>query len=89
MQIADTDSSQEKNEIFVETLFSTTAGAGAGYFVGVFLISNPVAWGTAIVLATGTAAFSYATGKLFRYSYDTMGLKIDFVSGLGIDGVCK
>jgi hypothetical protein len=89
MQIANTDSSQEKNEIFVETLFSTSVGVGAGYLVGVFLISNPVGWGTAIVLATGSAAISYASGKLVRNGYDAMESKIDFVSGLGIDGVCK
>ncbi len=89
MQIANTDSSQEKNEIFAETLASTLVGTGLGYTVGLYLVSNPVGWGTAIVLAIGTAATSYAMGKVGRYSYDKLASKVDFVSGLGIDNICK
>jgi len=43
MQIAN---AQEKNEIFVETIASTIAGVGLGFAIGVFLISNPIGWGT-------------------------------------------
>lgn len=46
-EIADTQDRNEKNEIFVETLVSSVAGGAGGYFVGLFLISNPVGWGTA------------------------------------------
>ena len=89
MQIADTDSRQEKNEIFVETVVSTAVGAFGGVIIGVFLISNPIGWGTALVLATGTAAASYGLGKLAQSAYTSSGTKVDFVSGLGVDSVCR
>src|SRR5690554_6371664 len=56
VQIANEDNQQKKNEIFVETVTSTTVGVVGGALVGLFLVSNPVGWGTAFVLATGTAA---------------------------------
>lgn len=89
MQIGDTDDRQEKNEIFVETVASTAIGLGAGALVGIFLVSNPVGWGTALVLAAGTAAASYGTGKLARGAYTMRGREVDFVSGLGIDSRCR
>ena len=89
MQIANAADAQEKNEIFVETITSTSAGIGLGFAVGVFLVSNPIGWGTAIVLAVGSVATSYAAGKFTRYVYTQTGAKIDLVSGLGIDGICK
>lgn len=89
MQIADTDSRQEKNEIFVETIMSTGVGLAGGAIVGIFLVSNPVGWGTALVLAAGTAAASYASGQLAREAYTTYGTKVDFVSGTGVDSVCR
>ncbi|VAW49526.1 hypothetical protein MNBD_GAMMA04-1068, partial [hydrothermal vent metagenome] len=73
IQIANTDDIKEKNEIFVETLVSTTMGAGLGYVVGLFLISSPVGWGTALVLATGTTVASYGLGKLVRLGYTVTG----------------
>lgn len=89
MQIADTDSRQEKNEIFVETVASTSVGLAAGYVVTLFLISNPVGWGTALVLAAGSAAISYSSGRLARRAYTTFGKEVDFVSGAGVDSVCR
>lgn len=89
MQIADTDNRQEKNEIFVETVASTGVGLVAGYVVTLFLISNPVGWGTALVLAAGSAAISYGTGVAFRKAYTLKGREVDFVSGLGMDSVCR
>lgn len=89
MQIANTKNIHEKNEIFVETIASTTTGVVGGYLVGLFLISNPIGWGTAIVLATGSAALSYGAGKLARNAYDTSEAPIDFVSGSGIGNICK
>lgn len=89
MQIGDADDRQEKNEIFVETVASTAIGLGAGALVGIFLVSNPVGWGTALVLAAGTAAASYGTGKLARGAYTMRGREVDFVSGLGIDSLCR
>ena len=89
MQIADTDSRQEKNEIFVETIASTSIGLAAGYAVTLFLISNPVGWGTALVLAAGSAAVSYSSGRLARRAYTTFGKEVDFVSGAGVDSICR
>ena len=88
-QIADTDSRQEKNEILVETVTSTGAGFIAGLTVSLFLISNPVGWGTALVLAAGSAAIAYGSGKLAREGYTMSGAKVDLVSGMGLDSVCR
>ena len=89
MQIADTDSRQEKNEILVETVASTSVGLVGGAIIGVFLVSNPVGWGTALVLAAGSAAVSYGSGYLARRAYTSFGKEVDFVSGAGIDSVCR
>lgn len=89
MQIADTDSRQEKNEIFVETIASTSVGIAASWAVGLFLVSNPVGWGTAFVLATGTVAVSYTSGYLGKKAYTAYGNEVDLVSGLGVDSVCR
>ena len=89
MQIGHTESRQEKNEIFVETVMSTATSLASGALVGIFLVSNPIGWGTAIVLAVGTTALSYGTGKGFRHAYSLSGGRIDFVNGMGIDSICK
>lgn len=47
MQIAHTEDSKEKNEIFVETLTSTSVGVLSGALIGLFLVSNPIGWGAA------------------------------------------
>ena len=89
MQIANTKNTHEKNEIFVETITSTATSFGAGAVVGLFLVSNPIGWGTAIVLAAGSAALSYGTGKAARVLYDISGTQIDLVSGSGVGKICK
>lgn len=89
MQIADTDDRQKKNEIFVETVASTSVGLAAGFAVTLFLVSNPVGWGTALVIAAGSAAVSYGSGFLARTAYTTFGKEVDFVSGAGVDSVCR
>jgi hypothetical protein len=89
MEIAHTQDRHEKNEIFVETLVSTVAGTGTGVLVGAFLVSNPVGWGTAIVLAAGSVAAGYLSGKVGSFFYDRYGNRIDLVSGMGIDRVCR
>lgn len=89
MQIANTQSRQEKNEIFVETITSTGIGLGLGIIVGMFLISSPIGWGTALVLATGSTALGYASGKGAREAYSLLNTKIDLVSGMGIDSICR
>jgi hypothetical protein len=87
-QIAHTVGQKEKNEVFVDTVTSTVLGAWTGYAVGVFVLSNPVGWGVALLLAAGGTIGSLAAGKLAAIGYDTLGSPIDFVSGLGIDKVC-
>lgn len=89
MQIASTANTQEKNEIFVETITSTVIGGLTGVGVGIFLIFNPISWGAAIVLAASSVAASYASGKGARLAYDRYGMEVDFVSGAGIDRICQ
>ncbi len=89
MQIARISNRQEKNEIFVETIASTAVGVVTPFLVGVFLVSNPIGWGTALVLAVGGAAVGYGAGKIARYSYDRYGRKVDFVSGTGVEQICQ
>jgi hypothetical protein len=89
IQIANTTDSKEKNEIFVETIISTAAGVLLGRAVGLFLISSPIGWGTAIVLAVGSVAVSYGLGKGTRIAYDKSGAEIDFVKGTGVDRICQ
>ncbi len=88
MQIAHTANRQEKNEIFVDTIASTIVGLGAPFVVGVFLISSPIGWGTALVLAVGSTAVGYGAGKFARYAYDRYGRRLDFVSGTGVEQLC-
>ncbi len=88
MKIANTTDTKEKNEIFVETITSTGVGAGLGAGIGLFLVSSPIGWGTAIVLAASSVATSYLAGKFARIYYDAYG-EIDFVTGTGVDRVCK
>lgn len=89
MQIADTDDRQEKNEIFVETVVSTSVGLAAGAAMTLFLVSNPVGWGAALVLAVGSAALSYGAGKGTRVVYSLSGAEVDLVSGIGVDKICR
>jgi hypothetical protein len=89
IQIAEADSRQEKNEILVETIAGTTAGLLAGAAVGLFLVSNPIGWGVALTIAAGSAVASYGAGKASRYAYTISGSKVDLVSGMGVDRICK
>ena len=88
-QIAQTMDRREKNEILVDTIASTLVGSGFGVAVGAFLISNPVGWGTAVVLALAGAAASFGGGQLARYVYNQKGGQVDFVNGLGLEGICR
>lgn len=89
VQIADATTPQEKSGILVETVASTAVGLGSGALIGFFLISNPVGWGTALLLATGSVALSYASGKGARVAYDTYGNRVDLVTGTGVSAVCR
>ena len=89
MQIANTLDQSEKNEIFVETIASSMFGLVGGYAATLFLVSNPVGWGTAIVLAVGSTAVSYGMGKAFRSGYSRHLTHVDFVTGAGLDRICR
>ena len=89
MQIAKATKKSEKNEIFVEAITSTSVGVLGGAIVGIFLVSNPIGWGAALVIAVGSTAISYGAGKLGRTMYDIYGNKIDIVSGMGVNKICK
>ena len=88
-QIANTVDRREKNEIFVDTVASTSIGAVSGYLVGLFLISNPVGWGAALVFALGGTAASWVAGQGAKMLYDKFGNEVDIVNGIGVDRICR
>lgn len=89
MQIAPSVDRRKKNEIFVETVGSTLTSVGAGIAVGAFLVSNPIGWGTALVLAAGSAVGALAGGKLGVGIYTRFFNRVDVVGNLGVDKVCR
>jgi len=89
VEIANTSDQQKKNEIFVETVASTTIGIFGGILVSAFLVSNPIGWGTVFVLATSSVAASYGIGKLAQHVYTSSGTKVDLVSGTGVNSICR
>ena len=89
MQIAHTASREEKNEIFVETIASTIVGGASGVLVGAFLLSNPVGWGTAIILAVGSTVVGYGAGKVSREVYSIKMQRFDVVNSLRVDHLCS
>ncbi|MEJ2754275.1 MAG: hypothetical protein P8104_00145 [Gammaproteobacteria bacterium] len=87
--IAQANTRNEKNEIFVETLSSTIAGAAGTVAVSVFIASNPVGWVVGLTLGVGVAAGSYGVGKGFSYLYDRFGKKHDLVRMGRLDRLCR
>jgi hypothetical protein len=60
-----------------------------GIGLGFFIVSNPIGWGTALLLATGSAALSYTTGRAAAIGYTAYLEEVDLVSGVGLDRVCR
>lgn len=89
IQIANTQDQHEKNEIFVESITSTAVGMGTSALVGLFLVSNPIGWGTAIVLAAGSTAVGYASGKVAKGFYNSSESKPNLVASTGIEAICS
>jgi len=89
IQIANTQDQHEKNEIFVESITSTAVGMGTSALVGLFLVSNPIGWGTAIVLAAGSTAVGYASGKVAKSFYNSIESKPNLVASTGIESICS
>jgi len=88
VQITNTKTRLEKNEIAVETIASTGVGAGLGIVASVFLLSNPVGWTVILAVGAATALASVGAGKGFGYLYKTRASHIDLVDELGIDKIC-
>ena len=89
VQIANEENIKEKNEIFVETLASTAFGYGSSALITLFLISNPVGWGSVVLLAAGSTAAGFISGKIFKNVYSANYGQIDLVGGIGVDKVCS
>ncbi|MFN3417316.1 MAG: hypothetical protein ACK4ZD_13495 [Caldimonas sp.] len=89
VQIAHTVDRNEKNQIFVETVSSTVFSGVGGLVVGLYLVSNPVGWGTALVLAATLAGSSALVGEGFRALYDHREKQLDLVDSSGIEALCK
>ena len=89
VQIAHTVGQQEKNAIFVGTVAGTAMSTAISAGIGLYLVSNPVEWGTALVLATLSTGVSWGFGKGAVKLYDLKFREIDLVAGLGADHVCN
>ncbi len=87
--ISNEKNQHKKNEIFVETVASTIAGAASSYGLAVILVSNPVGWFVAIGLGVGAAYGSYQAGKKARSFYNQHGQSIDLVNMSGVDRLCN
>ena len=68
--IAQAQSRQEKNEIFVETFGGTAASVITTVAIGLYFVATPTGWVTAIVLGVGAAATSIGAGKGLAIVYD-------------------
>lgn len=88
-QIANTQSRHKKNEIFVESVGSIGTGVVVGFGVGLFLISNPIGWGTALALAAGTTAAGFGAGQGFKRLYNASFKEVDIVNATRVDQICK
>jgi hypothetical protein len=88
-QIANTDSSQKKNEIFLEALGGFAGGAIYGIGASILLFSTPVGWVAALAIGVGGAAAGYGAGKLVKHAYTASGVQVDLTSGLGINHLCR
>lgn len=88
-QIAASGTRHMKNEIMVETLASTSGGLLAGLAISVLLVSNPVGWAAALVIATGSAAGSMAFGTGAKHIYNRWGERVDLVAMTGTDMLCN
>ncbi|MBL4607129.1 MAG: LysM peptidoglycan-binding domain-containing protein [Pseudomonadales bacterium] len=88
-QIANEHDRQKKNEILVESIGSVGASTAISFGIGLFLISNPIGWGTALVLATGTTVLSFAAGQEFKKLYSSNFKEVDIINAINVDLICK
>ncbi|MGD8177440.1 hypothetical protein [Marinimicrobium sp. ARAG 43.8] len=90
-QIAEAESDKEKSGVFVETVTSAAVGLGAttGISIAVAIASTPVGWVASLVIATGVAAVSYASGRAARHMYDSLGNPVDLSGAIGVSALCS
>lgn len=88
-QIAQEDNRMRKNEIFVETIASTSAGVISSLALGIFLFSTPVGWTVALAAGASAAFGSFAAGKGAVTLYNIAGQEKDLVGITGVDTVCR
>ncbi|WP_027330662.1 LysM peptidoglycan-binding domain-containing protein [Marinimicrobium agarilyticum] len=90
-QIAEAESGKEKSGILVETVTAATVGLGAttGISIAVALAATPVGWVASLVIATGVAAVSYASGRAARHMYDSLGNPVDLSGATGVSALCS
>ena len=87
--IANANTTQEKNEIFVETVSGAAIGTAVSIGLGIFLASNPVGWVIGLGLAVGATGVGYGVGKLARSRYSSHYSEYDLVGDSFIGNVCK
>lgn len=73
----------------METVASTVVSGVTGLAVGLFFVSNPLGWGTAVVLTMGSAYASWSAGQYALKGYSKWAIEVDFVAGIGLDKVCR
>lgn len=87
--ISNTEDRQEKNEIFVEFLASSSVSSATGVALGLFFISTPVGWAAALAIGGATIATGWAAGKGAKKLYDSQFKEYDFVKMSNIDKWCN
>lgn len=85
--IANTDNTQKKNEILVESVGGVFGGAATG--VVILLMFTPVGWVGALAVGVVGAAGGFGVGKVSGYVYNTYGQKVDIASATGVSTFCK
>lgn len=90
-QIAEAESTEEKNGILVEAVIATgvSLGLGSGAALAVFLIWGPLGWVASLVVAAGAAAAGILAGKSARNFYEIKGQGVDLVGPSGIGTLCS
>jgi hypothetical protein len=92
-QMANTGDSQQKNEIFVESLGGIAGGAAysvaATATIAVFFVATPIGWVAALAIGAGSVVAGYTGRVIARNVYDAYGNKIDLASLAGASQLCK
>ena len=90
-EIANTDNTQKKNEILVESLGGVAGGVvyGVAATAAIIIMATPVGWVGALVIGAGGAAFSYGVGLSAKNLYSTHGAHVDLAAVTKISALCK